>query len=1165
MRSSREHKPVLLWSPHSPDLFALGTTDKLSLFEFQRPPLTGDIVDLDGFGAADEVGLGSLGLDSLAPPRTPQSIRAVSAVTDVSQLTCATWCPRPEQPWTLAVGTATGKVVLHDCTPSASRTAAATSAVREFFPRQQRQCFSIAWNPVFTQLIAAGLDRDRRDYGVLVWDVERDTSSFAAEVPSAGASGGVGASGSSAALRSVRGSLPGSLGAATAASQRVSESSHCVGFDISSAGFVDAVSSAHAYAPLANSEAAVAVSWLPESPHSLLVGTSFRWLRLFDVRARDERLACHAHAKAVYGVVFDPFDPNRLLTFSDASDTPAGLVKGWDLRKLHHNTPLFTLAAGDVAGSEARGGTAPARPAPSRGLLQVGWCPTQRGLVGTMAEGATGLCIWDVDQMLLIRQHQQQGGATPQPDPKQPQSHAGAPPAPPPAPASLPALQLPTQVSPRQQQRAAVSGPAAAEAAAAGSARPSEVLELSSSDAPHCLQSYECDAPLTTFSWHTSHHSRLLVLLRKGTQDSVLRELRLSSPAALSWSPHGHLLVATPKRLVVFCADQPQPPQTFAAPDAAADVLDAAAGATAAEWRGRPLGFRFLSAPADGLEEGAGLAAAPDAPCHAADVLSAMRWRAEADYGLSTGATLALLQSAAAAPSTAERRGLFEAWRWVHVAKGLPASSEALRGHVAMLEGSSPATEVQCTSSSLVARESAARSAILRTCGWALRKETEALDEALASLEASLQFERAALLAVFHAGAHPEHRPLQRAVTALEQGGAHAAVDAERATVLRMTAMVIAGFDPRSALWAATVRSTARRVRSSHLRLLLAALCSCCEEAAAEDTQAEGYEGQPRLDVQHELLEEVMRQRLSLGADSPGGLPCVGAADEALLTDAVALACRFLSDEQLHALFRRLEHAAAAGGSLAGLCFGGLTEAALPLLQAHVDRTCDVQTAAALLLWAPQEVLGLPLAARWLERYRELLNKWQLYHARCRLDGALGKARAKADGGGARAGASAGAGWGAPASQVFARCAFCNSSLQTGGVAKGAQAKGRAATAPPQASRAGRANACPSCKKALPRCSLCLQHLGCPNPADLPDLSSFGAIHADADADFTPSPSSAFSHWMVWCQTCRHGGHARHLEDWFELHDVCPVADCDCRCSLLDFGGAEHKDAADAA
>jgi hypothetical protein len=42
---------------------------------------------------------------------------------------------------------------------------------------------------------------------------------------------------------------------------------------------------------------------------------------------------------------------------------------------------------------------------------------------------------------------------------------------------------------------------------------------------------------------------------------------------------------------------------------------------------------------------------------------------------------------------------------------------------------------------------------------------------------------------------------------------------------------------------------------------------------------------------------------------------------------------------------------------------------------------------------------------------------------------------------------------------------------------------------------------------------------------------------------------------IVMCQTCRHGGHAAHILDWFygedgvRSHGVCAVADCDCQCA----------------
>lgn len=38
--------------------------------------------------------------------------------------------------------------------------------------------------------------------------------------------------------------------------------------------------------------------------------------------------------------------------------------------------------------------------------------------------------------------------------------------------------------------------------------------------------------------------------------------------------------------------------------------------------------------------------------------------------------------------------------------------------------------------------------------------------------------------------------------------------------------------------------------------------------------------------------------------------------------------------------------------------------------------------------------------------------------------------------------------------------------------------------------------------------------------------------------------SSAFA----WCTSCRHGGHAHHLQEWFRTHRRCPMNGCDCHC-----------------
>lgn len=43
---------------------------------------------------------------------------------------------------------------------------------------------------------------------------------------------------------------------------------------------------------------------------------------------------------------------------------------------------------------------------------------------------------------------------------------------------------------------------------------------------------------------------------------------------------------------------------------------------------------------------------------------------------------------------------------------------------------------------------------------------------------------------------------------------------------------------------------------------------------------------------------------------------------------------------------------------------------------------------------------------------------------------------------------------------------------------------------------------------------------------------------------------AGFDLWFTWCQTCRHGGHAVHMFDWFQKHSICPVSNCTCQCQI---------------
>ena len=154
----RPHNRKLLWSPHSREVFAIGASEHLKLYEFCKP---------SGGAASAST---ALQVEDTAGVRPP-SVRLLSSVSDVQQLRCVAWCPLTAAPWILAVGTASGRVVLHDCAPTGAP--GPTTVRSEFVPGVPRACFAVSWNEVRTNLIAAALDKVRGDSGVVVWDAER--------------------------------------------------------------------------------------------------------------------------------------------------------------------------------------------------------------------------------------------------------------------------------------------------------------------------------------------------------------------------------------------------------------------------------------------------------------------------------------------------------------------------------------------------------------------------------------------------------------------------------------------------------------------------------------------------------------------------------------------------------------------------------------------------------------------------------------------------------------------------------------------------------------------------------------------------------------------------------------------------------------------------------
>ncbi|KDE04060.1 hypothetical protein MVLG_05499 [Microbotryum lychnidis-dioicae p1A1 Lamole] len=252
------------------------------------------------------------------------------------------------------------------------------------------------------------------------------------------------------------------------------------------------------------------------------------------------------------------------------------------------------------------------------------------------------------------------------------------------------------------------------------------------------------------------------------------------------------------------------------------------------------------------------------------------------------------------------------------------------------------------------------------------------------------------------------------------------------------------------------------------------------------------------------------------------------------LKDRVAIALRFLPENELLSFVQGLAKEARATADLEAVVLFGLRDAeGISLLSSYIDRTSDLQTVAIAASFISPGILRNHLQLRrWIEGYRSHLDRLQLYAARAVFDGARGR-RARASIEQDRIGGRTNEANEVESTlrnlaspQIVIRCQFCATNLGPFiGLSTGEnEGRSRAASGPVGV----KSTLCPSCSKGLPACAVCLKK---PNLHSIPmDISSS----------------------LCWCQKCRHGGHTNHILDWFERSVVCPVADCDCECRAGD-------------
>jgi hypothetical protein len=210
-------------------------------------------------------------------------------------------------------------------------------------------------------------------------------------------------------------------------------------------------------------------------------------------------------------------------------------------------------------------------------------------------------------------------------------------------------------------------------------------------------------------------------------------------------------------------------------------------------------------------------------------------------------------------------------------------------------------------------------------------------------------------------------------------------------------------------------------------------------------------------------------------------------------------------------------------GEIDGIILTGLTETGLDLLTNYVNRTGDIQTVALISSVAVPRYFKDARVEEWVDCYRELLDRWQLYYTRARFDIARGRCLQQNTASGVSAADIT-------PTQIYVRCNFCNQSIArnllvpgvrgrdgrrlivpggsgpgagaghglgmhshdkqgamaggmgqgTGMAGPGGATGGAPGTSSGSAGNSNKAVVCPSCSKPLPRCAICLLHLGVP-------------------------------------------------------------------------------------
>lgn len=1053
-------------------------------------------------------------------------IRHVTSQNDLQFMKCFAWSPDPAFDDLFAVGSASGRVDLIrlEATKVARNSVLSSGPVVTLPVRNTRSCNALAFCNADPNYLAVGLDKVRGDSSLIIWDIQSATPLLST---------------------SKHPNLNLTEDAVEARPHpRIARAE--VGHHRTDGRVLQQ------HAP---TEIVSALAFLPQSTHMLLAGISARWLRIFDLRSAVP--ATTNIATKVYGIATSPIDPHQIACCGD------GIITVWDARRLLH--PLLTFTEKDAAADGAR-------PRAGSFVNHIEFSSSRRGVLAAHEKDSSYVRFWDLQQA-----HGSENNSEGERSGETSQSRAAK----------------------RSWAPWTAGGAGNGNGIRHSNVESQEALALVLSDT---RKTTSFRKPLASFALVPSKRafsltSEVMVVNKDG--DLELCAVH-DTPKQASWSARGDLVIGAGLGCKVLPGfeDRGVPPQpwdirieetttsrgrdkttslpVFGRGDE--DGFPALEGTAApskpvkartyspASFRHYPLDQSELSASLSSVgaqttaraeaigpksnghqqvEEKSSPRGRTSRSVHQAvedDISMIMRRRTIRGYGLENAKHNAQVVQ----EDPCSDRTLSELWDWIHHSRELVCSPTSKvhgfefsnQGLFGLWEGFALLP--------LVPEPSASSSSVLD--GLLTIPQISPGDSSLSPLSTPAVLDPltrmrqppddlaygdftaavAALCARRTSGSGRPWKPPIRNTEKLEQ----------RRFALHLCGWSIGeeemnheirtwekeGQQSKAACWLVFMRQYQKALEllmrsKDEMHNLVSGTLAALIPSAGSTPSSELRAHAERLIVRLEdpyfcvMLTQLTSKDWSKVLEEES-LP---------LRERLAIAFQFLEDGAVSSYLTRTADQACTRGDIKGLIITGLTPSGMDILQSYVDRTGDAQTAAILAAHVcPAKFLDAR-AERWLETYRDLLDGFKLFHHRVAFDVERGQILQEA----VLNGDLAPFDW-AP-KQILIRCNYCSKPMNP---VFGETQKGRP-------------TACPHCSRALPRCSVCLMTLSIvPDCTRDAELSQSQATYQDTIDDA-----------IVICQTCRHGGHASHILDWFFGEDgarsrgMCPVGDCDCHCA----------------